>query len=77
MSGGSWFRADGTRFDTAKLRRRWKSGCCVCCGMLLGVDVKAIAEGVQICGMCHACGHLGRPDELEAVLRALLPAAGG
>jgi hypothetical protein len=74
MTGGEWFRQDGSKFDDAVLRRRWEAGRCVCCGgPLIDADVKAIAEGVRICGWCHLGKHIDRPGELQALLRALVP----
>jgi hypothetical protein len=70
-----WVKADGTSLDVTKLRQRWQAGLCVCCGGTLHgsrTKPKTLGEGVQICGFCHGDGHVTRPGEAEAVLRALV-----
>ena len=71
---GRWVKADGSAWDASKLRQRWKSGRCVCCGIpLAGTGtLRTLGEGVQICGFCHRDGHVERPGEAESVLRALV-----
>ena len=69
----SWTKMDGTRFEAELiLKRRLARGSCVCCGGYLLGNLRAIGEGVQICGTCNDGGHLDRPGEIEAVLTALL-----
>lgn len=74
---GRWIGDDGSELPQANLRRRWEAGRCPCCGVPLESRgrPKALAEGVQICGLCAAEHHVERPGELEALLAALAEGA--
>ena len=72
MSGATWRNSHGqVIIDEAKIRQRYRSGLCVCCGGMLSRP-HTIGEEVQICGRCSDGGHLHRPGEVKAVLLALL-----
>lgn len=55
--------------------QRWKDGRCLCCGseldILMTTRPKAIAEGVQICGICVERHH-DEPIIVTHLLDALL-----